>query len=135
MRLLLDENAPRSWLWLLSRLEHEAVHVIDIGFGGKTDEEVLTLAIEEGLTLLTLNKFKRGPDRLAALTAMTTGARIVRVTARGLARQERSLELRLATVEQAFAADDSLRRVTIMNDFRLHRESEADIRRKLEGQR
>lgn len=135
MRLLLDENAPKSWLHLLTRLGHDAEHVIDRGWSGSGDRYVLERTMVEGFVLLTLNKFKTGADRRDALEAMTNGARIIRVTARGLARQERSLELRLAAVEEAFDADPLLRRVTIMNDFRLKYETEAEIRAKLEGHR
>ncbi len=31
MRLLLDENAPKQWLPLLTSQGHDAVHVIDRG--------------------------------------------------------------------------------------------------------
>ena len=135
MRLLLDENAPKSWLHLLNRLGHDAEHVIDRGMRGSSDQVVFEHALENGFAVLTRNKFKQGTDRLAALTAMTNGLRIIRVTVRTLDRQQFALEQHISEIEDAFGADPSLRRVTIMNNFRLRYESERDIRRKLEGSR
>jgi len=134
MRLLLDENAPKGWLDLLSDLAFDAEHVIDRGIGGTSDHVVFEHALAHGFIVLTLNKFKRGPDRLAALTAMTNGVRIICVTVKTLERQRYALQQSLSEVEAAFAADPSLRRVTIMNDLRLRRENEPEIRRKLEGE-
>ena len=131
MRLLLDENAPKGWLNLLNRLGHDAQHVIDCGMSGSSDQIVFEYAIENGFIVLTRNKFKRGPDRVAALTAMANGARIISVTVKTLDRQRHALEGLASEVEYAFANDYSLRRITIMNDLRLRQESEADVRRKL----
>ncbi len=132
MRLLLDENAPMGWLALLDQLGHHVEHVHQCGLRGQSDNEVLAFALAENFTLLSLNKFKKGPDRRDALSAMTNGARIVRVTAKGLSRQEQALERRLDEVEDAFEENPDLRRATIMNDFRVRYDTVPDIRRMLE---
>ena len=67
MRLLLDENAPIRWVNLLNQLGHQTEHVIDRGLRGASDHDVLAYAIDEDLTLLTLNKFTKGPDRRATI--------------------------------------------------------------------
>ena len=133
MRLLLDENAPMGWLALLDQLDHHVEHVYQHGLGGQSDKEVLAFALAENFTLLSLNKFKKGPDRRDALAAMTNGARIVRVTAKGLSRQEQALGRRIDEVEGAFQEHPDLRRATIMNDFRVRYDAVSDIRRMLEG--
>ena len=133
MRLLLDENAPKAWVDILMGMEYQVERVVDRGLGGSSDQTVFALAIAEDLTVLTRNKFKRGPDRQDALTAMTNGTRIVCLTVKRISRQRHALEQYMSEVEDAFAADPLLRRVTIMNGFRLKYENEAEIRRKLEG--
>ena len=135
MRLLLDENAPKAWVNILSEMEHQAERVVDRGLGGSSDQTVFAHALDEGFTVLTRNKFKRGPDRQDTLTAMTNGLHIICLTVKGLNRQRHALEQYMSEIADAFAADLLLRRVTIMNAFRLKYESEAEIRRKLEGNR
>lgn len=135
MHLLLNENAPKVWVDILKGMEHQAERVVDRGLGGSSDQTVFAFAIDEGFTVLTRNKFKQGPDRQDALTAMTNGARVICLTVKGISRQQHALEQYMSEVEDAFAADPLLRRVTIMNDFRLKYENEAEIRRKLEGHR
>ena len=132
MRLLLDENAPTQWLTILRRLGHYTEHVTDQGLRGRSDKEVLAFALSEDFTLLSLNRFKRGPDRLDALTAMTNGARIVRVTVRGLQRQERALERFIGEIEESFDKSPALRRATIMSNFNVRYDTETDIRKMLE---
>lgn len=133
MRLLLDENAPIQWLAVLHQLGHHAEHVTDRGLQGESDKVVLAFALAEDVTLLSLNKFKRGPDRRDALAAMLEGARIVRVTVRGLRRQELALERFVDEVEESFEQDSALRRATIMNNLRVRYDSVTDVRRMLEG--
>lgn len=133
MRLLLDENAPRSLLRVLHQLGHYAAHVEHRGLKGSSDKVVLAYALAEDFTLLSLNKFKRGPDRLDALEAMTKGARIVRVTAKGLRRQESAVEQLIAEVEASFERDSALRRATIMNNLQVRYDTLSDIERMLEG--
>lgn len=122
-----------GWLALLNQLGHQVEHVYQRGLGGQSDKEVLAFALAENFTLLSLNKFKKGPDRRDALSAMINGARIVRVTAKGLSRQEQALERRLDEVEDAFEENPELRRATIMNDFRVKYDTVSDIRQMLEG--
>ena len=64
---------------------------------------------------------------------MAMGARILRMTAKGLARQEQALQRRIDEVEDAFAKDPSLRRATIMNNFRVRYETRLEIERLMPG--
>ena len=127
MRLLADENVPASLVNWLNRLGHHAEDLRDFGLGGSGDRVVLAYTLENNWILLSLNKFKKGPDRRDALEAMANGARILRLTARGLTRQEQALEQCIGEVEESFEKDPFLRRVTIMNNFRVRYETEADI--------
>lgn len=131
MQLLLDENAPVTWLSILHQLGHHAEHVEDHGLKGKSDEELFAFADEHELIVLSLNKFKRGPDRRAALTAMMAGSRIIRVTAKGLRRQEEALERGINEVGESLAKNPDLRRATIMNNFKVRYDTSEDIRRLL----
>lgn len=128
MRLLLDENAPRQWLQLLREHGHDAVHVIDRGLVGASDDVVFEHAQRERRVLLTRNGFKRNPARRDSLNAMLEGLRIIRISARGLAHQAQGLRSRMGDVEAAFASQETLRRVTIMNDLNLRYEHQSDIR-------
>ncbi len=127
MRLLLDENAPKQWLQLLREHGHDAVHVIDRGWASASDDVVFEHTQREGRVLLTRNGFKRNPARRDSLIAMSEGLRIIRISARGLAHQTQGLQTRIIDVEAAFASQESLRRVTIMNDLTLRFEFESDI--------
>lgn len=112
---------------------HQADHVIDRGWRGHSDDQIMQHIRDESFdALLATNKFKKGPDRRAALTGMTRGVRIIRVTARGLDRQQKALELHLNGVLVRFANDPDIRRATLMNDLRVSYESVHQIRRKLQ---
>ena len=133
MRLLADENVPARLVTLLNRLGQHAVDLRDYGLGGSSDREVLAFADENDWVLLSLNKFKKDPDRRDALDAMAKGARILRITAKGLARQEQALQRRIDEVEDAFAKDPSLSRATIMNNFQVRYETRLEIERLMAG--
>lgn len=133
MRLLLDENAPKQWLPLLTSQGHDAVHVIDRGWAGAGDNVVFARAIEDDRILLTCNGFKRHPSKRDALEAMRDGLCIIRVTARGLERMNMAVNLQIEHAERVFAQDSTLRRLTIMNDYRVRYEYAVDIQQALEG--
>lgn len=135
MQLLLDENAPFQWIPLLVRLGRECEHVIDTGLRGSADSEVLGYAHSINHTLLTQNKFKRGPDLPETYRVIAAGACVIRITVRGFERQQEAFFSRLHQVESAFVSNPQLRRVTLMNDFSMSYEDEADFLRKLSTDR
>jgi len=64
---------------------------------------------------------------------MAMGALVLRMTAKGLARQEQALQRRIDEVEDAFAKDPSLSRATIMNNFQVRYETRLEIERLMAG--
>ncbi len=75
MKLLLDENIPRKLKRDLN--EHEVYHVIDKGWQGKKNGQLLALMLKDGFdTLITIDKnlkyqqnFKKYPIPVLVLAA------------------------------------------------------------------
>lgn len=55
MRVLVDENLPRSLAGRLSQAGHDAVDLRDLGRGAASDAEVLAIAIEQDRILVSAN--------------------------------------------------------------------------------
>ena len=53
MRFLVDANMPRSAAELLTRYNHEAVDVRDIGMGGAADSDIAIYAQRNGHAIVT----------------------------------------------------------------------------------
>lgn len=53
MRFLVDEDLPRSLVHLFARFGHEALHVIDAGIRGASDEMVARFAREHDMCIVT----------------------------------------------------------------------------------
>ncbi|NBC47433.1 MAG: hypothetical protein GVY22_05455 [Gammaproteobacteria bacterium] len=54
-RLLLDQGLPRSSVQRLADQGIDVCHVADIGYSRSTDEEIMTLALEQERTVVTLD--------------------------------------------------------------------------------
>lgn len=55
MRFLIDEMFPPAVGGFLSALDHDAVHVRDLGVNGRPDREVADMAAQEERVLVTEN--------------------------------------------------------------------------------
>jgi predicted nuclease of predicted toxin-antitoxin system len=53
MRLLVDEDLPRSLVDLFARYGHQAVHVIDAGIRGAPDGTIARFSRDHGMCLVT----------------------------------------------------------------------------------
>jgi predicted nuclease of predicted toxin-antitoxin system len=53
MRFLVDEDLPLSLVDVFERHEHEALHVVDAGIRGATDEQVARYARENEMCLVS----------------------------------------------------------------------------------
>jgi len=56
MRLLADENIPRSAIEFLKAHGHDIVTLREIGKAGATDDEVARIAVQEERAVLTLDR-------------------------------------------------------------------------------
>lgn len=103
MRLLIDEMYGERVAEILRALEHDAIHIRDIGLGGAPDRDVLARAADEGRTVVTENASDFLPlldERQAAGMPMTPV--LVALTAgRGVAG---TLHARLAEAIHEWAA-------------------------------
>lgn len=70
MKILVDEDLPRAVADLLTEQGHEAVHVIDAGLRGSSDDSVFRACVDEGALLLTadldfadIRKYGLGPHK------------------------------------------------------------------------
>jgi len=55
-RCLVDEALPRTLAKLLKEAGIPAAHVLDVGLGGKSDDEVFAFAQAQGLALVTVDR-------------------------------------------------------------------------------
>ena len=55
MKLLLDQGLPRSIVAELQKINIDSIHVGDIGMAASTDSEILKKALDESLTVITLD--------------------------------------------------------------------------------
>jgi predicted nuclease of predicted toxin-antitoxin system len=79
-RLLLDQGIPRDTAALLRAVGYECVHVGEIGMSKAEDREILSLASEQGATVVTLDA-----DFHALLAvASANGPSVIRIRIQGL---------------------------------------------------
>ncbi len=55
MKVLLDENITQKSIPVLEKYGHDVIHVLNRFEAGKSDEDVLQLALDEKRALITLN--------------------------------------------------------------------------------
>lgn len=55
MRLVLDQGVPQDAAALLRSLEHDCIHVGEIGMAKASDEEILALSRERNAVVVTLD--------------------------------------------------------------------------------
>ena len=55
MKLLLDQGLPRSTVLELQKLSIDSVHVGEIGMTSSTDSDIINKALNDGLTVITLD--------------------------------------------------------------------------------
>jgi predicted nuclease of predicted toxin-antitoxin system len=113
MRFLIDMNlAPGTAAWLRSE-GHDAVHVMEAGFGALPDEEIFARSAAEDRIVVT---FDLDFGEIVGL-AKTTGATVLLLRLR-LARQELIRErLRVAIAEAAEALQG--RAIVLVEDARI----------------
>jgi len=78
MRVLVDENLPRSLARRLSQAGHDAVDLRDLGRGGASDTQVLALANEQDRVLVSANH-KHFANVLLFPPAQSCGIVVVRM--------------------------------------------------------
>jgi predicted nuclease of predicted toxin-antitoxin system len=55
MRLVLDQGGPRDVAGLLRDLEHDCIHVGEIGMSKATDEEIIAFSLGRNAAVVTLD--------------------------------------------------------------------------------
>ncbi len=55
MKLLLDQGLPRSTVLELQKLNIDSIHVGEIGMASSTDSDIISKALNDGLTVVTLD--------------------------------------------------------------------------------
>ena len=99
MRFLLDMNLPPQLaIWLRSQ-GHDAVHVVDDGFGASSDQEILVRAVMENRIVVSFD-LDFG-DILAAARQSGTGAVLLRLRSARQAHIRQRLQVAIAQAGEA----------------------------------
>ena len=80
MRWLLDQGMPRSAVAILSRAQHDAIHVGDIGMSAAPDSSILRHALSENRIIVTLDADFHSSLALSGLSKPS----VIRVREEGL---------------------------------------------------
>ncbi len=99
-RLLVDENLPPSLAALLRQAGHDAAHVNQVGLAGTEDPTIMARAMQEGRTVVTLDR-----DYPHLLRDGAEGPSVIRIDQRGgravagLVRQAEALQAALPKLD------------------------------------